>query len=56
MGLIFCTITVSWLTLYAVVVARVGDFLRRDRVRRALETVTGLALVGLGLKLATDRR
>ena len=56
LGLIFCTITASWLTLYAVVVARVGDFLRRDRVRRAVEATTGLALVGLGLKLATDRR
>jgi threonine/homoserine/homoserine lactone efflux protein len=56
LGLIFCAITVSWLSLYAVVVARVGDFLRRDRVRRGLEAVTGLALVGLGLKLATDRR
>ena len=33
LGLIFCSITVSWLTLYAVVVARVGDFLRRDRVQ-----------------------
>ncbi len=56
LGLIFCAITVSWLTLYAVVVARVGDFLRRDRVRRALEATTGVALVGLGLKLVTDRR
>src|SRR5207245_6940460 len=56
LGLIFCAIAVSWLSLYAVVVARVGDFLRRDRVRRALEAVTGLALVGLGLKLVTDRR
>src|ERR1700681_2779740 len=56
LGLIFCAITVTWLTLYAVVVARVGDFLRRDHVRRGLEATTGLALVGLGLKLATDRR
>jgi threonine/homoserine/homoserine lactone efflux protein len=56
LGLIFCSITITWLTLYAVVVARIGDFLRRDRVRRALEATTGLVLIGLGLRLATDRR
>lgn len=56
LGLIFCSITLAWLTLYALVVARVGDFLRRDRVRRALEAATGLVLVGLGLRLATERR
>lgn len=56
LGLIFCSITLSWLTLYAVVVARVGDFLRRDRVRRGLEATTGLVLIGLGLRLATERR
>ena len=56
LGLIFCSITLAWLTLYAIVVARIGDFLRRDRVRRALEATTGLVLVGLGLRLATERR
>jgi threonine/homoserine/homoserine lactone efflux protein len=56
LGLIFCCMTLSWLTLYAVVVARVGDFLRRDRVQRALEATTGLVLIGLGLRLATERR
>jgi threonine/homoserine/homoserine lactone efflux protein len=56
LGLIFCSITIIWLTLYAVVVARIGDFLRRDRVRRALEATTGLVLIGLGLRLATERR
>ena len=56
LGLIFCTITLTWLTLYAVAVARIGDFLRRDRVRRALEATTGLVLVGLGLRLATEPR
>jgi threonine/homoserine/homoserine lactone efflux protein len=33
LGLIFCSIAITWLTLYAIVVARIGDFLRRDRVR-----------------------
>lgn len=56
LGLIFCAITISWLTLYALVVARIGDFLRRDGVRRALEATTGLVLIGLGLRIATERR
>jgi threonine/homoserine/homoserine lactone efflux protein len=56
LGLIFCSMTFVWLTFYAVVVARVGDFLRRDRVRRALEATTGVVLIGLGLRLATERR
>jgi threonine/homoserine/homoserine lactone efflux protein len=56
LGLIFCSMTLVWLTLYAVVVARVGDFLRRDRVRRALEATTGLVLIGFGVRLATERR
>jgi len=48
--------TLGWLTGYALVVARVGDVLRRHRVRRTMQTITGLALVGLGLRLATERR
>ena len=56
LGLLFNAMTLTWLTGYALVVARVGDVLRRDRVRRSMEGVTGLVLVGLGLRLATERR
>lgn len=56
LGLLFNAMTLSWLTAYALVVSRVGDVLRRDRVRRATEAITGLVLVGLGLRLATERR
>lgn len=56
LGLVFNAMTLTWLTAYALVVARVGDVLRRDRVRRGLEAVTGLVLVGIGLRLATERR
>jgi threonine/homoserine/homoserine lactone efflux protein len=55
LGLLFNAMTLTWLTGYALVVAHVGDVLRRDRVRRSLEAVTGLVLVGLGLRLATER-
>ena len=56
LGLLFNAMTLAWLTGYALVVARVGDVLRRDRVRRSMEAVTGLVLVGLGLRLATEHR
>jgi threonine/homoserine/homoserine lactone efflux protein len=55
LGLLFCALTLAWLSVYAVAVARVGDFLRRPRVRRTLEGLTGAVLVALGLRLATEQ-
>ena len=54
-GLLFCTMTLVWLTGYAFVVARAGDVLRRERVRRAIDAVMGAVLVAFGLRLATTR-
>jgi threonine/homoserine/homoserine lactone efflux protein len=56
LGFLFCAMTLVWLSAYAVAVARAGDFLRRCRVRRAIEGVTGAVLVALGLRLATQQR
>ncbi len=55
LGLLFCTMTLAWLTAYALVVARAQGFLRRTGVKRALEAVTGTVLVSLGLRLAVER-
>jgi threonine/homoserine/homoserine lactone efflux protein len=55
LGLLFCTMTLVWLTAYAVVVSRAQGFLRRTGVKRALEAVTGTVLVALGLRLAAER-
>jgi threonine/homoserine/homoserine lactone efflux protein len=56
LGLVFCALTLTWLSAYALVIARAGDVLRRPRVRRTVDAVTGTALVALGLRLAaTDR-
>jgi threonine/homoserine/homoserine lactone efflux protein len=54
LGLLFCAMTLAWLSAYAAVVARAGDVLRRSRVRRTLDAVTGAVLVALGLRLATE--
>lgn len=56
LGLLFSTMTLVWLTGYAVAVARAGDLLRRPRIRRSLEAITGAVLVGLGLRLAAEQR
>jgi threonine/homoserine/homoserine lactone efflux protein len=56
LGLVFCLLTLVWLTAYAVAVAKAGDFLRRTRVRRAIDGFTGAVLVGLGLRLAAEQR
>jgi threonine/homoserine/homoserine lactone efflux protein len=56
LGLVFCLMTLAWLAFYAAVIARAGDPLRRLGIRRALETITGLALLTLGARLALDRR
>jgi threonine/homoserine/homoserine lactone efflux protein len=55
LGLAFCSLTFLWLSCYAWAVARAGDVLRRPRIRRALDRVTGVVLVVFGLRLAAER-
>ena len=45
-----------WLSLYAWALDRAAARFRGSRVRRTLDAVTGTVLVGLGLRLAAERR
>jgi threonine/homoserine/homoserine lactone efflux protein len=54
LGLVFCTMTLVWLTVYAFAVAKAGGFLRREPIRRAIDRVTGAVLIALGLRLAAE--
>lgn len=56
LGLLFCTMTLAWLTAYSIAVARAGDFLRRSSIRRALDGIMGAVLVALGVRLAAEHR
>jgi threonine/homoserine/homoserine lactone efflux protein len=56
LGLGFCTMTFVWLSAYGLAVAEAGDVLRRPRVRRALDAVTGTVLVAFGVRLAAESR
>jgi threonine/homoserine/homoserine lactone efflux protein len=53
LGLVFCSLTLAWLTLYAFAVAK-AQRLISGRVRRALDALTGLVLAALGLRLAAE--
>lgn len=53
---IFIGMGLVWLTSYALLVAKVGELLKRSVVRRVLNAVTGTVLAALGVRLAfTDR-
>lgn len=53
-GAAHATIGLAWLVALAVVVDRLGDVLRRPRIRRALAGATGTILVAFGLRVAVE--
>lgn len=55
-GLVFGLLTLTWLAAYVSAVAKAGDVLRRPRVRRTIEALTGTVLMGLGVRVATEGR
>ena len=56
LGLLFSALGWAWLLAYATIAARGRDVLGRARVRQALSRVTGVVLVGLGVRIALERR
>ena len=56
LGLFHCLMGLAWLVGYTVMLDRAGAFMRRARVRRTIEAVTGVVFIGLALRLATERR
>jgi threonine/homoserine/homoserine lactone efflux protein len=54
LGVVFATLTLAWLSVYAVAVAKASALLRRSPVRRALDALTGLALVAVGLRISAE--
>lgn len=55
LGLLFATMTLAWLSGAALAVGRTRSLLVRGRARRALDAITGVALVAFGARLAVER-
>jgi threonine/homoserine/homoserine lactone efflux protein len=56
LGFLFNALGVVWLTAYAVVAARGRNVLGRPAVKRVLDRISGIVLIGLGARLAFERR
>lgn len=56
LGGLFVLITLVWLCGYALFAAKVSSVLIRPRVKATLDGITGAVLIGLGVRLAFERR
>jgi len=56
LGVLFALLTLAWLAAYAFAVGHASGYLRRPSVRRWLDRVTGVVLIGFSVRLALERR
>lgn len=55
LGGIFIAFNVVWMASYALAAVRLAHVLSRRRVKAVIDRVSGLVLVGVGIRLATER-
>jgi threonine/homoserine/homoserine lactone efflux protein len=56
LGAVFALMTLLWLFAYCLVAARAARTLQRPRVKAAMDRVTGVVLIALGLRVAIEHR
>jgi threonine/homoserine/homoserine lactone efflux protein len=56
LGGLFVLMTVVWLSGYALVAVKASAVLRRQRVKARIDRVSGVILIGFGIRLALERR
>ena len=56
LGAVFVAMTAVWLSFYSFAAARLARTLQRPRVRAMMDRITGVVLIGIGLRLATEHR
>ena len=56
LGGIFAALTLLWLAAYGIAVGHASALMRRPRVRKALDRITGVVLIAFGVRLAFEER
>jgi RhtB (resistance to homoserine/threonine) family protein len=56
LGCVFALLTLVWLASYGVAVGHASAVMRRPRVRRTLDRITGVILIAFGVRLVFEER
>lgn len=56
MGVIYTVLSITWFLVYVFFINYLREWLMSPKVQRIMDQVTGLVLIGFGLKLALDKQ
>lgn len=55
MGIIYTVLTFAWFFFYVVLLDKVRNFMKRPSTQASIEAITGVVLIGFGIKLAFEK-
>lgn len=55
MGIIYSVLTFLWFTFYVFLLDKIRNFMKRPATQAVIESLTGVVLIGFGLKLALEK-
>ncbi|TYS67484.1 LysE family translocator [Sutcliffiella horikoshii] len=55
MGVTYAILTAIWFALYIYLVDQISAFMKRPRTTTVIESITGIVLIGFGVKLALEK-
>ncbi len=55
MGLTYLILTVIWFAFYIFLIDKISAFMKKPKTQRYIQGITGIVLIGFGIKLAFER-
>lgn len=55
MGIIYTVLTLLWFVFYVFLLDKIRNFMKRPATQAAIESLTGVVLIGFGIKLAFEK-
>ncbi|EOP25437.1 MULTISPECIES: LysE family translocator [Bacillus] len=55
MGLTYLVLTIIWFTFYIFLIDKISAFMKKPKTQRYIQGLTGIVLIGFGIKLALEK-